>query len=134
MSRMWKGTGSEQDAPDNCYNVNKEVSKMAFGDGTGPMGLGPMTGRGAGYCAGYSAPGYMNPVAGRGFWGGGAGAAVRPPVLPTGAPYQYHGGYPYGPVIAPGFGWGYGRGFGRGFGRGWGRGRGRGRGSGAYLW
>lgn len=26
---------------------------MPAGDGTGPMGLGPMTGRAAGYCAGY---------------------------------------------------------------------------------
>ncbi|MBT4482390.1 MAG: DUF5320 domain-containing protein, partial [Candidatus Latescibacteria bacterium] len=31
-----------------------------WGDGTGPAGLGPMTGRGAGYCAGYSVPGYQN--------------------------------------------------------------------------
>ncbi len=35
---------------------------MPRGDGTGPMGMGPMTGRGAGYCAGYAAPGYANPV------------------------------------------------------------------------
>ncbi len=27
---------------------------MPGGDGTGPQGNGPMTGRGAGYCAGYS--------------------------------------------------------------------------------
>jgi hypothetical protein len=40
---------------------------MPGGDGTGPMGRGPMTGRAAGYCAGYSVPGYMNPVPGR-FW------------------------------------------------------------------
>ena len=40
------------------------------------MGLGPMTGRGAGYCAGYSVPGYMNPVSGggRGWFGRGGGA------------------------------------------------------------
>jgi len=47
---------------------------MPGGDGTGPMGLGPMTGRAAGYCAGYSVPGYMNPVPGRGYWGRGRGA------------------------------------------------------------
>ena len=46
---------------------------MPGGDGTGPGGMGPMTGRGAGYCAGYGVPGYMNPVGGRGFWGGGRG-------------------------------------------------------------
>ena len=40
---------------------------MPWGDGTGPAGMGPMTGRAAGYCAGYSVPGYTNPVGGRGF-------------------------------------------------------------------
>lgn len=44
---------------------------MPRGDGTGPAGLGPMTGRAAGYCAGYSVPGYANPAFGRGLaWGG----------------------------------------------------------------
>lgn len=42
---------------------------MPGGDGTGPMGMGPMSGRGAGFCAGYGAPGYMNPIPGRGWWG-----------------------------------------------------------------
>jgi hypothetical protein len=46
---------------------------MPFGDGTGPAGFGPMTGRAAGYCAGYGVPGYMNPIGGRGFWGRGRG-------------------------------------------------------------
>ncbi len=41
---------------------------MPYGDGTGPMGLGPMTGRAAGYCAGYPVPGYMNPIPGSGLW------------------------------------------------------------------
>lgn len=35
---------------------------MPGGDGTGPEGLGPMTGRAAGFCAGNSAPGYANPL------------------------------------------------------------------------
>ncbi len=35
---------------------------MPWGDETGPMGQGPMTGRGAGYCAGYNTPGYANPM------------------------------------------------------------------------
>jgi hypothetical protein len=38
--------------------------------------MGPMTGRGAGYCAGYDVPGYANPMPGRGFgmgWGRGGG-------------------------------------------------------------
>jgi hypothetical protein len=46
---------------------------MPGGDGTGPVGMGPMTGRGAGYCAGYPTPGYRGPVGGRGFWGRGRG-------------------------------------------------------------
>lgn len=48
---------------------------MPRGDGTGPMGLGPMTGRRAGFCAGYGVPGYSNWATGWGFgrrfgWGG----------------------------------------------------------------
>ncbi len=46
---------------------------MPGGDGTGPGGMGPMTGRAAGYCAGYPVPGYMNPVGGRGFGAFGRG-------------------------------------------------------------
>ncbi len=42
---------------------------MPRGDGTGPTGQGPMTGRAAGYCAGYNVPGFANPVPGRRFWG-----------------------------------------------------------------
>jgi hypothetical protein len=39
--------------------------------------MGPMTGRAAGYCAGYAVPGYANPVGGRGFWGQGRGVGGR---------------------------------------------------------
>lgn len=46
---------------------------MPGGDGTGPAGMGPMTGRAAGYCAGYSVAGFANPIPGRGFWGRGRG-------------------------------------------------------------
>ncbi len=36
--------------------------------------MGPMTGRAAGYCAGYPTPGFMSPIPGRGFgWGRGRG-------------------------------------------------------------
>lgn len=38
---------------------------MPRGNGTGPLGMGPMTGRGAGYCAGFPAPGFTNPLGGR---------------------------------------------------------------------
>jgi hypothetical protein len=104
----------------------KEVIDMPFGDGTGPAGLGPMTGRAAGFCAGYPVPGYMNPVVGRGgFYGLGV-----PAFAPYGtALYGYGAGYgmPYGGWTNPWLrrGFGFGRGFGRG--RGWGRRRGRGR-------
>jgi len=40
---------------------------MPRGDRTGPMGMGAMTGRAAGFCAGFGAPGYANPIPGRGF-------------------------------------------------------------------
>jgi hypothetical protein len=46
---------------------------MPGGNGTGPAGMGPMTGRAAGFCAGYPVPGYMNPVGGRGYGGWGRG-------------------------------------------------------------
>ena len=39
---------------------------MPRGDGTGPNGQGPMTGRGAGYCAGFNTQGYANPMPRRG--------------------------------------------------------------------
>ena len=35
---------------------------MPFGDGTGPMGMGPLTGRGVGYCPGFGRPGFNNPA------------------------------------------------------------------------
>jgi len=41
---------------------------MPGGDRTGPEGFGPITGRGAGFCAGYPVPGIISPA-----WGGGGG-------------------------------------------------------------
>jgi len=46
---------------------------MPGGNGTGPMGAGPMSGRAAGFCAGYPVPGYMNNTGRGGFRGGGRG-------------------------------------------------------------
>jgi hypothetical protein len=43
---------------------------MPRGDRTGPAGMGPLTGRSAGYCAGYPVPGFENSVFGRGYGGG----------------------------------------------------------------
>ena len=39
---------------------------MPGGDRTGPSGMGPVTGRGAGYCASYPVPGYANFIPGQG--------------------------------------------------------------------
>lgn len=105
---------------ENSEKTRKEVINMPFGDGTGPAGMGPMTGRAAGLCAGYPVPGYMNAVVGRaGFYGAGV-SAVGP--YSAGA-YGY--GMPYASLGNPWLRRGFG--FGRRFGRGWGRGRGRGR-------
>jgi len=79
---------------------------MPLGDGTGPAGLGPMTGRAAGYCAGYPVPGYMNPIPGRGYFGGrfgGGGWGRRNLYYATGL-YGYPtpvGLYPYGAPVPP---------------------------------
>ena len=44
---------------------------MPGGDRTGPRGMGPMTGRAAGYCAGFAGAGYeMGRGRGRGGYGG----------------------------------------------------------------
>ncbi|OAA31606.1 hypothetical protein AT15_05915 [Kosmotoga arenicorallina S304] len=78
-------------------------------DRTGPMGEGPMTGRGLGYCArpgtGVYAYGYNR----RWFWPGRSFFGMRGPRLAW-----RHGWF--------GRGYNYGRGFGRGYGRGYGRG------------
>ena len=101
----------------NYENSGKEVIDMPRGDRTCPSGAGPMTGRAAGFCAGFPVPGYINPVAGRaGFYGTGA-----PAVGPYGTGYDM----PYVGRANPWLRRGFGFGFGRGLGRGWGRGRGR---------
>lgn len=50
---------------------------MPRGDRSGPMGMGPRTGRAAGFCAGYPAAGHANPLPGRGAFGGGGGRGGR---------------------------------------------------------
>lgn len=51
---------------------------MPGGDGTGPRGFGPLTGRAAGFCAGFGVPGYANYAIGRGYgaWGRGRGGGM----------------------------------------------------------
>ncbi len=63
---------------------------MPRGDRSGPMGMGPGSGRAAGFCAGYNTPGFLNRFFGGGF-GRGAG---------TGFGYGRGGGNRGG-----GFGW-----------------------------
>ena len=50
---------------------------MPFGDRTGPLGQDPRTGRSAGFCRGFAAPGSMNPAPGQGFGGRGGGRGWR---------------------------------------------------------
>jgi hypothetical protein len=89
---------------------------MPGGDRTGPLGLGPGTGWGLGYCSGYSTPGFANPYGfrsfglgrrggrgfgwrrggfgmGRGFWN----PMVSPAYYPAGSFYDT----PYYPDITP---------------------------------
>jgi len=54
-------------------------------DGTGPMGQGPMTGGGRGYCA-VPLTGTGRPFYGRGFWGRGGGRGWRHWYWATGLP------------------------------------------------
>jgi hypothetical protein len=69
---------------------------VPFGDGTGPMGMGPMIGRGAGYCGGYGRPGFTNPAFGP---AGGYGYGYRGYGYPGyGALYGYSA-TPYAPPI-----------------------------------
>lgn len=58
---------------------------MPRGDGRGPFGFGPMTGRKAGYCAGFSTPGFANLGRNRRFLGRGHG--WRHCFYETGLPY-----------------------------------------------
>jgi len=105
---------------ENDYHYNKEYFKknrnrkemkdMPRGDGTGPRGFGPMTGRAAGYCAGYPVAGFMNPCVGRpglGFgYGRGFGRGYRRAYWPanfypvTPPPIAYGGGF-YQPPVEP---------------------------------
>ncbi len=85
---------------------------MPFGDRRGPLGMGPMTGRGAGYCSGYGMPGFANPVLCRGFYGFGRGwgrshgwfgigRGWRHRFWATGMPGWTGYGYSYGGLTAP---------------------------------
>lgn len=73
---------------------------MPGGDRSGPIGMGPMTGRGRGYCAGVGAPGFGAGIPrGGAAMGFGRGRGWRRMAYATGQPGWMRGG-------------GYGRGFG----------------------
>ncbi len=69
---------------------------MPRGDRTGPVGMGPMTGRGAGYCAGFGRPGFAGPRGG--FFPGFAGGGFRARCFRGGGRGWWR------PAYAPGFG------------------------------
>ncbi|NLG85820.1 MAG: DUF5320 domain-containing protein [Firmicutes bacterium] len=80
---------------------------MPFGDGTGPSGKGPLSGRRAGYCAGFPTPGAFNCCGwgyglgfGRGF---GRGHGFRHRFWATGVPYWAQGAAEAYPVMPPFF-------------------------------
>jgi hypothetical protein len=78
-----------------------EVFFMPRGDRTGPAGFGPMTGRGAGFCAGNNAPGYMNPYGGYGM-GRGRGRGFGRMGYGYGSGWGRFGGYAYpNPPVYP---------------------------------
>ena len=109
--------GSLDDDGENDLDIihqRKEVNVMPGRDRTGPRGMGPMTGRGLGYCAGADAPGYVNPAPGygrglgrgRGWWRagrgwGGGGRGWRHWYFATGLPgwarFDYPPAWGYGP-------------------------------------
>ena len=81
---------------------------MPGGNRTGPAGMGPMTGRAAGYCAGYPFPGFASPIPGRGMgFGFGRGMGFG---FGRGMGFGFRGGrgavpyYGYGMPYAPSFG------------------------------
>jgi hypothetical protein len=84
---------------------------MPRGDATGPMGMGPMTGRTAGFCAGNNMSGYLNNVGGRGygmgygrgggFGGRGGGFGRRNRFCVTGVPGRSWFGVANAPLADP---------------------------------
>lgn len=77
---------------------------MPYGDRTGPDGMGPMTGRGLGFCAGYAAPGALTGGRGRGGFGryGSGGRGVRNRFWQSGGGRFSAQLYNYGPYEGPG--------------------------------
>ncbi len=67
---------------------------MPGGNRMGPAGMGPMTGRGMGYCSGYNVPGFANRVGGFFMGGMGRGRGFRNMYYLTGQPaWARYGGF-----------------------------------------
>lgn len=85
---------------DESHPLGKERSSMPGGARTGPLGLGPMTGRGAGFCAGFPVPGFASRWIGAGWgWmgqGRGGGRGWRRMFSTTGLTGWQRAGYPMG--------------------------------------
>lgn len=87
---------------------------MPGGDRTGPFGQGPRTGRIAGFCGGYDAPGYANPGygfgahggygRGTGFGRGGGGRGWRNRFFASGVPGRLRGRFGFAPESDPAYG------------------------------
>lgn len=99
---------------------DKEVINMPRGNGT-PMdigvGMGPMTGRAAGFCAGYPVAGFMNPARARGYAFAGAPSSSYGSAQPAsgyGSAYVADRPWLSGVFARAGFGHGCRGGFGRG--------------------
>ena len=85
---------------------------MPRGNGMGPIGAGPMTGRSAGLCAGYATPGFANLAGGRGLGvrigrgrgfaaaGRGGGFGFRNRYYAAGTPNVPVGGYWQAPAMS----------------------------------
>jgi len=91
-----------RDAISDDVVVVEEITKpniggiiMPRGDGTGPQGFGPMTGRGAGFCAGYEVAGFANRGYGLGLGRarrGGAYGGRNSPAVPQNANFSANAG------------------------------------------
>jgi hypothetical protein len=69
---------------------------MPSGDGTGPLGLGPRTGRGLGYCGGFGMRGYANRAGGHAGRGRGGGRGWRHSFYATGLTGWQRAAYGWG--------------------------------------
>ncbi len=85
---------------------NQEENKMPGGDRTGPRGMGPRTGRAAGFCRGFGAPGSFNRSSDLDSRGGNRGGGRRNRFFQSGGPggWSNQGGGAAGMGFAPNVG------------------------------